>query len=76
MVQPLPVELQNSIKSLLLQNALFLAIRKHYPSVLSSTLTRYKKKFLSSATFLRAGRKTIICQCINSTIYCKNASKL
>jgi hypothetical protein len=55
MVQPLPVELQNSIKSLLLQSTLFFAIRKHYLSVSSSTFTLYKKKFLSSATFLPAG---------------------
>ncbi|KAG2214661.1 hypothetical protein INT46_005678 [Mucor plumbeus] len=50
MVRSLPVELQNSIKFLLLQNTPFSVIRKRYPSVSLSTLTRYKKKFLSSAT--------------------------
>jgi len=56
MVRPLPVELQNSIKFLLLQNTPFSFIRKRYPSVSLSTLTRYKKKFLSSATLLAGGR--------------------
>ena len=56
MVHPLPVELQNSIKSLLLQNTPFYIIRKDYPPVLLSTLTHYKKKLLSSATLL-AGRR-------------------
>ncbi|KAG2193410.1 hypothetical protein INT46_003493 [Mucor plumbeus] len=49
MVRPLSVELQNSIKSfLLLQNTPFSVIRKRYPSVSLSILTRYKKKFLSN----------------------------
>ncbi|KAG2196084.1 hypothetical protein INT46_010151 [Mucor plumbeus] len=56
MVSPLPVELQNSIKFLLLQNTPFSVIRKRYPSVSLSTLTRYKKKFLSSATLPTGGR--------------------
>jgi transposase len=58
MVHPLLVELQNSIKSLLLQNTPpFSVIRKGYWPVSLSTLTRYKKKFLSSATLPGAGRR-------------------
>ncbi|KAG2212768.1 hypothetical protein INT46_010728 [Mucor plumbeus] len=60
MVHPLPVELQNSIKSLLLQNTPFSFIRKRYPSVSLSTLTRYKKKFLSSATLPAGGRPSFV----------------
>ncbi|KAG2189583.1 hypothetical protein INT46_009450 [Mucor plumbeus] len=60
MVRPLPVELQNSIKSLLLQNTPFSVIRKRYPSVSLSTLTRYKKKFLSSATLPAGGRPSFV----------------
>jgi len=60
MVRPLPVELQNSIKSLLLQNTPFSVIRKRYPSVSLSTLTRYKKKFLSSATLPAGGRSSFV----------------
>ena len=60
MVHPLPVELQNSIKSLLLQNTPFSVIRKRYPSVSLSTLTRYKKKFLSSATLPAGGRPSFV----------------
>ncbi|KAG2203822.1 hypothetical protein INT46_008019 [Mucor plumbeus] len=61
MVRPLPVELQNSIKSLLLQNTPFSVIRKRYPSVsLLSTLTRYKRKFLSSATLPAGGRPSFV----------------
>jgi hypothetical protein len=60
MVRPLPVELQNSIKSLLLQNTLFSVIKKRYPSVSLSTLTRYKKKFLFSATLPAGGRPSFV----------------
>ncbi|KAG2192594.1 hypothetical protein INT46_002546 [Mucor plumbeus] len=60
MVCPLPVEIQNSIKSLLLQNTPFSVIRKRYPSVSLSTLTRYKKKFLSSATLPAGGRPSFV----------------
>ncbi|KAG2199892.1 hypothetical protein INT46_009832 [Mucor plumbeus] len=60
MVRPLPIEIQNSIKSLLLQNTPFSVIRKHYPSVSLSTLTRYKKKFLSSATLPAGGRPSFV----------------
>ncbi|KAG2212053.1 hypothetical protein INT46_009427 [Mucor plumbeus] len=60
MVRPLPVELQNSIKSSLLQNTPFSVIRKRYPSVSLSTLTRYKKKFLSSATLPAGGRPSFV----------------
>ncbi|KAG2196526.1 hypothetical protein INT46_011591 [Mucor plumbeus] len=60
MVRPLPVELQNSIKSLLLQNTPFFVIRKRYPSVSLSTLTRYKKKFLPSATLPAGGRPSFV----------------
>ncbi|KAG2194693.1 hypothetical protein INT46_010161 [Mucor plumbeus] len=60
MVLPLPVELQNSIKSLLLQNTPFSVIRKRYPPVSLSTLTRYKKKFLSSATLPAGGRPSFV----------------
>jgi hypothetical protein len=60
MVCPLPVELQNSIKSLLLQNTPFFVIRKRYPSVSLSILTRYKKKFLSSATLTAGGRPSFV----------------
>ncbi|KAG2214095.1 hypothetical protein INT46_011897 [Mucor plumbeus] len=60
MVRPLPVELQNSIKSLLLQNTPFSVIRKRYPSVSLSTLTRYKKKFMSSATLPAGGRPSFV----------------
>ena len=60
MVRSLPVELQNSIKSLLLQNTPFSVIRKRYPSVSLSTLTRYKKKFLSSATLPAGGRPSFV----------------
>ncbi|KAG2205350.1 hypothetical protein INT46_011037, partial [Mucor plumbeus] len=59
MVRPLPVELQNSIKSLLLQNTPFSIIRKRYPSVSLSTLIRYKK-FLSSATLPAGGRPSFV----------------
>jgi hypothetical protein len=51
MVRPLPVELQN---------APFSVIRKRYPSVSLSTLTRYKKKFLSSATLPAGGRPSFV----------------
>ncbi|KAG2200785.1 hypothetical protein INT46_005587 [Mucor plumbeus] len=60
MVRPLPVELQNSIKSLLLQNTPFSSIRKRYPSVSLSTLTRYKKNVSTQqyiARMLRNGRQ-------------------
>ncbi|KAG2196684.1 hypothetical protein INT46_009607 [Mucor plumbeus] len=60
MFHPLPVELQNSIKSLLLQNTPFSVIRKRYPSVSLSTLTRYKKKFLSSATLPTGERPSFV----------------
>jgi transposase len=50
MVRPFPVELQNSIKSLLHQNTPSSVMRKCYSSVSLSTLTRYKKKILSNAT--------------------------
>ena len=56
MVRPLPVELQNSIKSLLRHNTSFFVIRKRYPSVSLSTHSRYKKKRLSSATLPTGGR--------------------
>jgi transposase len=51
MVRPLPVELQNTP---------FSVIRKRYPSVSLSTLTRYKKKFLSSATLPAGGRPSFV----------------
>jgi transposase len=60
MVCPLPVDLQNSIKSFLLQNTPFSVIKKRYPSVSLSTLTRYKKKFLSSATLPAGGRPSFV----------------
>jgi hypothetical protein len=59
MVRPLLVELQNSIKSLLLQNTPFSVIRKRCPSVSLSTLTRYKK-FLFSATLPAGGRPSFV----------------
>ena len=60
MVCPLPVELQNSVEFLLLQNTPFSVIRKRYPSVSLSTLTRYKKKFLSSTTLPAGGRPSFV----------------
>ncbi|KAG2189630.1 hypothetical protein INT46_007243, partial [Mucor plumbeus] len=59
-VRPLPAEIQNSIKSLLLQNTPFSVIRKRYPSVSLFSLTRYKKKFLSSATLPAGGRPSFV----------------
>ncbi|KAG2195802.1 hypothetical protein INT46_004418, partial [Mucor plumbeus] len=50
MVRSLSVELQNSIKFLLLQNTPFSVIRKRYPS----------KKFLSSATLPAGGRSSFV----------------
>jgi len=60
MVRPLPVKLQNLIKPLLLQNTPFSIIMKRYLSVSLSTLTRYKKKFLSSATLPAGGRSSFV----------------
>jgi transposase len=59
MVRPLPVKLQNPIKSLLLQNTPFSVIRKRYPSVSLSILTRYKK-FLSSVILPAGGRPSFV----------------
>ncbi|KAG2208413.1 hypothetical protein INT46_009614 [Mucor plumbeus] len=42
------------------QNTPFSVIRKRYPSVSLSTLTRYKKKFLSSATLPAGGRPSFV----------------
>jgi hypothetical protein len=60
MVRPHPVELQNLIKSLLLQDTLFSIIKKRYPSVSLSALIRYKKKFFSSATLPAGGRPSFV----------------
>ena len=42
------------------QNILFSVIRKRYTSVSLSTLTRYKKKFLSSATLPAGGGTSFV----------------
>ncbi|KAG2214610.1 hypothetical protein INT46_008155 [Mucor plumbeus] len=62
MVCPLPVELQNSIKSLLLQNTPLLCYYETLSIglIILSTLTRYKKKFLSSATLPDGGRPSFV----------------
>ena len=59
MVRPLPAELQNLIKSLLLQNTPFSVIIKRYSSVSLSTLIRYKK-FLFNATLPTGGWPTCV----------------
>jgi transposase len=50
MVRPIPTEVQNSIKLLLIEGLSYSAIQKMYPNVELSTLSRYKKKFLSDST--------------------------
>ena len=44
----------------MIQNTPFSVTRKRYPSVSLSTLTRYKKKFLSSATLPAGGRPSFV----------------
>ncbi|KAG2191145.1 hypothetical protein INT46_010969 [Mucor plumbeus] len=54
MVRPIPTEVQNSIKLLLIEGLSYSAIQKMYPNVGLSTLSRYKRKFLGNSTSPKA----------------------
>ncbi|KAG2189654.1 hypothetical protein INT46_010686 [Mucor plumbeus] len=60
MVCPIPTEVQNSIKVLLIEGLSYSAIQKMYPNVGLSTLSRYKRKFLSDPTSPKGGKQSII----------------
>ena len=49
-------DVKNSIKSLLFNKASFSAIQKLHPTILLSTLTRYRKQYLGDVKILKGGR--------------------
>ena len=60
MVRPLSIEVQNSIKLLLIKGHRYFIIQKMYPSVGLSTLFRYKTKFLGDSTSPKVGKQSKI----------------
>ena len=60
MVRPIPTEVQNSIKLLLIEGLSYSAIQKMYPNVGLSTFSRYKRKFLSDSTSPKGGKQSKI----------------
>ncbi|KAG2203341.1 hypothetical protein INT46_000607 [Mucor plumbeus] len=60
MVRPIPTEVQNFIKLLLIEGLSYSAIQKIYPNVGLSTLFRYKRKFLGDPTSAKGGKQSKI----------------
>jgi len=60
MVRPIPTEVQNSIKLLLIEGLSYSAIQKMYPNVGLGTLSRYKRKFLGNSTSPKGGKQSKI----------------
>jgi transposase len=60
MVRVIPTEVQNSIKLLHIEGLSYSAIRKMYSNVGLSTLSRYKRKFLSDSTSPKGGKQSRI----------------
>jgi hypothetical protein len=60
MVRPLPIEVQNSIKLLLIIDNSYPVIQKIYPNVGLSSLYLYKKEFLGGFTSPKVEKQTRI----------------
>ncbi|KAG2189861.1 hypothetical protein INT46_005604 [Mucor plumbeus] len=60
MVRPIPTEVQNSIKLLLIEGLSYSAMQKMYPNIGLNTFSRYKRKFLSDSTSPKGGKQSKI----------------